>query len=539
MNTCVLLFSAKFLSIVVNAFDITEISNTPECGSNGWERLYKQQASLGGFPTHNWCTSASCYYQRWLYDDYIDFTNLDNYQAEDGAYAFTMVWDEEYYMQWEQGDNPIDVTADSINTWAASAYYWTLTVSENMETYGRMDFGGLAVSSDPGILFDGRSTAGAYFAIGASSLMQFMDLNDGIPGFVTLAGYSYIANVIELYVWKPECGDWTLPVEPSTSLTLPPTEIPTPTPTLPPTYLPTFHPTDTTTLDPRNFPTPLPTEVPTKISTQSPTIIPTRQPTPNPTPTPALPPTYLPTFHPTDAPTRDPTDFPTPVPTEVQTGIHSQSPTIMPTRQPTPNPTPTPTLPPTYLPTFHPTDAPTRDPTNFPTPVPTDVPTRIPTRQPTPNPTPTPTLPPTYLPTFHPTDAPTSDPTNFPTPTPTLPPTYLPTFHPTDAPTGDPTNFPTPVPTEVPTRIPTQSPTIIPTTTPSVSAKGRTDGGSWYFLMIYLILLTVSAVFFFLGYRLGSRDEEDSSAGNKNTGNVVSPEVWEEADEFGRRVYLL
>jgi len=448
MNTCVLLFSAKFLSIVVNAFDITEISNTPECGSNGWERLYKQQASLGGFPVHNWCTSASCYYQRWLYDDYIDFTNLDNYQAEDGAYAFTMVWDEEYYMQWEQGDNPIDVTADSINTWAASAYYWTLTVSENMETFGRMDFGGLAVSSDPGILFDGRSTAGAYFAIGASSLMQFMDLNDGIPGFVTLAGYSYIANVIELYVWKPECGDWTLPVEPSTSLTLPPTEIPTPTPTLPPTYLPTFHPTDTTTLDPRNFPTPLPTEVPTKISTQSPTIIPTRQPTPN------------------------------------------------------------------------------------------------------------------------------------PTPTPTLPPTYLPTFHPTDAPTGDPTNFPTPVPTEVPTRIPTQSPTIIPTTTPSVSAtnctefalcgtnqylkpnaadllcaeevcgeddiatccgesEGRTDGGSWYFLMIYLILLTVSAVFFFLGYRLGSRGEEDSSAGNKNTGNVVSPEVWEEADEFGRRVYLL
>jgi len=69
----------------------------------------------------------------------------------------------------------------------------------------------------------------------------------------------------------------------------------------------------------------------------------------------------------------------------------------------------------------------------------------------------------------------------------------------------------------------------------------RTDGGTWNFLMIYLLLLTVAAVFFFLGYSLGSKGEESSKdAENKNaepTSNVVSPEV-EEDGEIGR-VYLL
>jgi len=447
MNSMPLYFLVQSLLVYSNAFDILSLSNTPECGNEGWAKVYSQKTSNGGFPTSLSCSTTQCSHWTMFTTDSLKFDNFDQYKAEDGAIAFTMVWDDEYYIQWEQGENPVEVSADSPNTWKTSAYYYTLTVSDEMNQYGQMDFNGLGRSADAGIMFDGRCSSGAWFAIGVSTQMQLIDFDDGIPGFISISGYNYTADLVELYVWLPECGDWTRQAEPSDAPTFVPTSIPTKS--MAPTQWPTQHPTPAPTYAPTFSPTPAPSDAPTEAPSPRPTLAPTPGPTNVPSNNPTGMPTHSPTFSPTTSPTVRPTDFPSNTPTVSPTQVPTPNPSDIPTEAPTPIPTESPTNDPSPSPTYNPTGVPTKPPTISPSPSPSVSPSRQPTESPTDPPSAAPTIPPTtskpsLSPTENPTAKPTTpDPTHSPTNHPTDHPTYSPTFQPTDKPTITPTGRPT------------------------------------------------------------------------------------------------
>jgi hypothetical protein len=312
--------------------------------------------------------------------DFLNFDDLKtSHQAADGAYVFTMVWDDEYYMQWEQGEHPVEVSSSSSNNWVNSSYYYSLTVCDGLTQYGQIDFGGLGLSADPGIMFDGRSSSGAYFAIGVSLNMSLMNLEDGIPGFSSLSGFRYIANNVELYVWKPDCGDWKQLLGPSESQWIP-TYIPTMSPTTEPTVHPTVSSTKKSTINPTssptNFPTNYPPDNPSISPTSNQTVYPSNVPTKNPIDAPNVAPTNNSTVKPTAAPTHIHTDVPTTAPTLITTyyqkssqSMPSWKPTTFSTSQsPITNPT---TLNGTYSPSNYPTDNRIHNPTVRPTDKPT------------------------------------------------------------------------------------------------------------------------------------------------------------------------
>jgi len=436
MNSLLLYLSLQSLCLHLNAFDISDLSKSIACGTNGWKMVYRQTASNGGFPRGNWCYPNFCSYTPFFTSDYLKFDDLESYQISNGGWAFTMAWDRKYYIQWEQGENPLHVSSSSDSTWERSSYYSTFAQSELMNQYGRMDFNGLGKSDARGIAFDGGSEGGAYYAIGVSQDMDLMDFRDGIPGFLALSGFNYTAKKVELWVWKPDCGNWEERWEPSVSPTLVPTPIPTQNPTVVPTKQPTEHPTE--------VPTNAPTVNPTIAPTENPTLFPTAAPTQIPTLAPSAAPTMIPTESPTLTPTRYPTDIPTMVPT--------QNPTESPTNAPSPTPTNSPSRGPTRDPTYSPSPSPSVSPTSSPTNIPTELPSPSPTLSPSVTPTSNPSLSPTATPTSMPTLQPTSIPTANPT---TASPTHIPTNKPTDYPTNDPTA----PPTENPTMKPTQRPT--------------------------------------------------------------------------------
>lgn len=477
MNALLRNFSLQFLCLLLNAFDISELSYSDECGTDGWELVYRQTASHGGFQHGTWCTTSKCSYTPCCNNDILDFNNLEAYKADSGAWAFTLVWDNEYFIQWEQGDNPVYTSANSISNWAQTAYYYTLTVSDVMNQYGRMDFNGLGMSADPGITFDGGSSAGAYYAIGVSTDMQLMDYEDGIPGFISLSGFNYTANFVQLWVWKPECGDWWVQQEPSVSPTWVPTPIPTQNPSMAPTNQPTTHPSD------------VPTEAPTVNPTMIPTVQPTEIPTPFPTSVPSTTPTQMPTLSPTASPTVNPTESPTPVPTMHPTDIPTTVPTVIPTKSPTSAPTPTPTNMPSRGPTRDPTPSPSPSPSVSPTSYPTDIPTNIPSPSPTLSPSVTPTSNPTFSPTDNPTFIPTLKPTSIPTANPT---TAYPTYNPTNYPTEQPTNDPTAPPTDHPTAKPSQRPT---SELPPALVSVNTDREPFSLIIITSVALLLFIIF--------------------------------------------
>jgi hypothetical protein len=458
MNSLLGYYFLQLLCTNLKAFDIKLVSNTPECGRDGWEMVYSQDVKLGGFPPSPWCVVGFCSHTPWSQDRLI-FSDLGKYEATDGAYAFTMAWDDDYYMQWEQGENPVNTTVNSPNNWEASLYHYTLKVSEEMYQYGQMDFSGLAKSAAVGIMFDGRSSAGAWFAVGVSK--EIMNSNGGIPGYMSKRGDSYIASLVKLWIWKPECGDWKQEPEPSEAPTLIPTPIPTTHPTFAPTDAPTLSPTAAPTMNPTLSPTEVPSLGPTKFPTEIPTGVPTK----------------LPTVRPTYAPSRDPT----------------RNPTDMPTLDPTPTPTESPTNNPSPTPTWSPSRGPTRSPTLLPSPSPSETPTLSPTNSPTSIPSPAPTFSPSSIPT----SSPSVSPTEKPTPMPSITPTSFPTENPTTAdPTFSPSNYPTDLPTNSPTDKPTDEPTNTPTGRPTKERSqvvAITNDGS-----VSLIIITAGALLLFI-----------------------------------------
>jgi len=466
-----------------NAFDIKSLS--VGCEGEGWKEVYRQNKSVGGFPKLLVCQPGKCSHEPWFSTNFLSFDDMEQYKDENGAIAFTMVWDDLWYIQWDQAENPVKIAADSENTWITSSHYYSLRISDNLNQYGQMDFNGLALSDDVGVMFDGRSKDGAWFAVGVSSDLQLLNFDiEGIPAFKSISGFSHTAYFVQLYVWLPDCGDWKLEPDPSVSPTFAPTPIPTYTPSMAPTDNPTWHPTDTPTHVPTFLPSPAPTNAPTMSPTSRPTVAPTPRPTTVPSNYPTFSPTTLPTKQPTVAPTQSPSDWPTevptPVPTESPTNDPSPSPTWSPTRGPTrpptllpsPSPSESPTVYPTDNPTFSPSPvptsipstSPTNIPTFLPTPLPTSIPSTSPTNIPTSLPSPVPTFKPSTPPTSIPSEYPTSNPTPIPTETPTWSPTPLPT---TPEPTNSPTNQPSDSPTDRPTMQPTDKPTVPPTDRPT------------------------------------------------------------------------
>jgi len=491
MNSVLLYFSVHFILKHHYAIDIKSLSKG--CGGEGWFEVYQQNKSLGGFPTSSPCWDGRCDVGSWFSRDFLMFSNLDQYKDENGAIAFTMVWDDEWYIQWDQGENPVKIAADAENTWKTSSHYYSLRISDNLNQHGQMDFNGLALSKDVGVMFDGRSTDGAWFAVGVSSDLELMKFDIyGIPAFKSISGRKHMAYFVQLYVWLPYCGNWRLQMEPSLSPTFEPTPIPTYRPSMAPTDHPTWHPTDKPTHVPTFLPSPGPTNAPTRSPTSRPTFAPTPRPTTVPSNYPTSSPTTFPTKRPTEAPTPRPSDKPTWVPTPVPT----QSPTNDPSPSPTWSPSRGPTRPPTFSPSPVPSESPTVYPTDFPTFLPSPVPTSIPSTSPTNNPTflpsPVPTFKPSTPPTSNPSEFPTGNPTPIPTEKPTRDPTPVPT---TLVPTNSPTNHPSDSPTHRPTMQPTDKPTVRPTDRPTSEmeqvVKVKNDAPT---MTITLILIITAAL---------------------------------------------
>jgi len=180
--------------------------------------------------------------------------------------------------------------------------------------YGSLlDFRGLGLSSDNGVLVDGRSHFGSWFAIGVSvSVEHTGDFSIGIPGWRNRAGNYYLANKTRLYVWDTGCGSWNMPYF---------------SPTFQPTAVPTINPSPR----PSEPPTPNPTTLPTKTPTEPPT---TPIPSPVPSPCPSSKATIQPTATPTTHPTASPMTHPTPAPSLEPTTWNTKEPTFKPSSEP-------------------------------------------------------------------------------------------------------------------------------------------------------------------------------------------------------------
>lgn len=264
-----------------------------------WVKIYQQ-----GNPT-TWedstisnCSISSCQWLPSSGNDYMNFDDLSSY--EDRGYGFYMEWDETYYMTWKQKWNPLEVPIDSTENLLAGEYY-TYGLSSSIYRYvSLLDFGGLGLSSDVGVLVDGRSNFGPWYAVGVTlSVAHTGPYSIGIAGWRNRAGNYYLANTTRLYVWDTGCGSWTIP---SISPTIRPTVVPTLNPSQPPTLEPSETPTSN--------PTPLPTETPTQIpSTPVPSPCSSCKATMQPTSTPMIHPTGSPTTHPTQAPSLRPTTY--------------------------------------------------------------------------------------------------------------------------------------------------------------------------------------------------------------------------------------
>jgi len=221
-----------------------------------------------------------------------------------------------YWLTWKQEQNPLLVPKDSKDNLLTGDYYY-YGVSPSIANQGSLlDFGGLGLSEEDGVLLDGRSSP--WFAVGVTELFPPVDRK--IPAWRTKDENNYLANTTILYVWKyTECGSWIIP---SFSPTKPPTPPPSDSPTPTPTTFPTEHPTKSpTTGSPSKSPSPAPSKNPSPAPSKNPSAAPTI----NPTPTPTTYPTPNPSSRPTEKPTLQPTFERSPVPTVVWTGIKLDS----------------------------------------------------------------------------------------------------------------------------------------------------------------------------------------------------------------------
>jgi len=170
--------------------------------------------------------------------------------------------------------------------------YSNYGVSKTILQYGsELDFRGLGLSSEVGVLLDGRGN-GSWFVVTATDGIS-VGTNSGIPGWKNIANDFYMTNTAILYLWDTTCGSWVIPstsmsdsptVLPTTNPSPIPTPIPSPSPTLNPTASPTDYPTvSPTTSLPSNGPSALPSPVPTSKPTTSHTITPSSRPSAQPT----------------------------------------------------------------------------------------------------------------------------------------------------------------------------------------------------------------------------------------------------------------
>jgi len=322
-----------------NLDTISGISNN--CHKGGWVKLYQQSASsIWHAGAMSWCKPSKCLYSPIISTDYLNFDIISSYEGN--GYAFLMAWDDTYWIQWKQKDNPLALSADSKPDPLSGDFEFTLVASDNIRSWGIVDFHGLSYSSDSGVILDGRSSMGTWFAIGVTEAAN-ADVSYGIPGWITGTDPEYAiknyAQEVKLYVWDPICGNWgNFPTESPT----------TPFPTVP---QPTFQPT---TLSPTVSPSIIPTESPTKTPTMPPTEFPTVQPTIYPTtsyPTHSKT-SYPTTSHPTEYPTLSKTSYPT---TSVPTNMPTYRPSEFIDSRTSITPTFTPTISPTINTTLQPT----------------------------------------------------------------------------------------------------------------------------------------------------------------------------------------
>jgi len=266
-----------------------------------WVRIYEQSNPITWEQTTiSTCTLKDCKYSP-SSTDYLNFDDLSLY--EDRGYGFYMVWDDIYYMTWKQKTNPLEVLIDSTEKLLTGDYYY-YGLSPNIFQYRSiLDFGGLGLSSDVGVLVDGRSKFGPWFAIGVSKNVKHTGGNSiGIQGWRNRAGYYYLANKTKLYVWDTGCGSWKIP---SFSPTFKPTAVPTINPTTKPSKFPTQNPTTSPTKTPTEPPTTtVPSPVPSPFPSSKPTIKSTATPTTHAAP--ALEPTTWNTMEPSFEPSPNP-----------------------------------------------------------------------------------------------------------------------------------------------------------------------------------------------------------------------------------------
>lgn len=297
------------------AFDLNTVSGiTNNCDNGGWVKIY-QQSGTSLWHSVDICGIYGCLY-RPISTDYLNFDKV--YSYEGNGYAFLMVWDKDYWIQWKQEYSPHILSSQSTPNPLSGEYEDTLYASENLLENGTPDFYGLSRSSDNGVILDGRNANGAWFAVGVTPAIELTDgdTSNGLPAWVAVGNngtVTHYANLVQLYVWDPICGNWGgFPTEsPTTPL---PTATPSPMPThAPTTPFPTSSPTFPPSVSPTDIPTLPPTESPTLPPTESPTLPPTSDPT-----------TQIPSRRPTEVPTNDPSKAPTRTP--------------IPTRQPTDEP---------------------------------------------------------------------------------------------------------------------------------------------------------------------------------------------------------
>jgi len=218
----------------VGEVDLSEVVGIQTtCIDGGWNELYQQKAPVtwSSIVIHD-CSVDSCSFQ--TSSDYIDLDNLQNY--EDDGYAFLILWDNTYYIHWKQALNPLSVAADSA-TVPLSGEYVSIGISENLDEWSDLDFSGLSISPDSGVLLDGHSADGAWFGIAVTVDIELTDgdTSVGIPAWKVRGsdGRFYFAQQVNFYVWNASCGEWGIP-----------SESPTEQPTILPSRSPTHNPTD-------------------------------------------------------------------------------------------------------------------------------------------------------------------------------------------------------------------------------------------------------------------------------------------------------
>jgi len=204
----------------VGQVDLSEVVGiNTTCIDGGWKKIYQQTTPIIWNSTAvQDCVVNSCSF--WQFSDYLALDNLQDY--EDDGYAFLILWDNTYWIQWKQALNPLTIGADSA-TDPLSGDHVSLGISENLHEDGDLDFSGLSLSPDDGVLLDGRSTDGAWFAIAVTVDIQLTkgDTSVGIPAWkFSGSDSSHFSQQVNLYVWNSSCGEWGIP-------SLSPTETPT------------------------------------------------------------------------------------------------------------------------------------------------------------------------------------------------------------------------------------------------------------------------------------------------------------------------